>query len=97
MAEVIRKHSGEMESAAQGIDKLAEEVLDLRARLKSTVDNLRATWEGAASTSYDEEVLNYLPTFNDCAAALNGLAGQVRSVNNNFTQVDESMAAQIRG
>jgi WXG100 family type VII secretion target len=77
-------------SAASGCDTTASEVQQKLASLRSYVVGLEESWQGVASTSFQDLMVQYDNNASRLHEALTGIANGLRGTHSNYTDSESA-------
>lgn len=95
MAERITITPEELRSSASTFSSKAEEITQILSDLRTEVDNLEATWDGAAQDQFFASYSEMETTLNQFPEVLEGISGQLTTVADTLEQTDEDLRTAL--
>lgn len=97
MAERITITPEELRSSSTNFATKSEEIREILVYLKSEVDNLESTWQGAAQSQFFQQYEEMQETLNQFPEVLDGISAQLTSVADTLESVDEELRSALAG
>ncbi len=95
MADRITITPDELRSSSQTFNSKADEITDILEQLRSEVDSLESTWDGAAQDSFFQSYEEMNQTLVQFPEILQGIAQQLTAVADTLEQTDEELASAL--
>lgn len=88
----------ELQAKATYFDTKSEELGALITEVSGKVQELAAQFQGSTADAFEEQMIEIQNgPMKQYQSMMSQIAGQLRTINNNMTEMDSKMAAEIRG
>ncbi len=97
MADRITITPEELRDSSTMFNNKAEEITQILNDLRSEVDSLEATWDGAAQDAFFQSYEEMQSTLEQFPVILEGIASQLTSVADTLEDTDEQLSQSLAG
>lgn len=97
MAERILITPAELRTASTNFANKANEIREILTYLRGEVSRLEDSWDGAAQDQFFATYEEMAKTLDQFPEVIDGMGQQLNAVADTLSQVDDEMAASLRG
>lgn len=97
MAERITITPEELRTSSSNFATKADEIRDILTFLRTEVDNLQSTWQGAAQSQFFIMYSEMEKTLNEFPEVLTGISTQLTTVADTLEDTDDALKAAMQG